>query len=117
MYASAFPINRQLLRSSGVPCKSRGYQVRGTDIERPSFSSTVRLSAVIRMFCALTSALKELIPTPRQNLAVFFNEIQDTSDFAFAKASARLQSQRIKPKLRHVVIALNVTRCASSQSP
>jgi hypothetical protein len=63
---------------------------------------------VITTLLALTSAVKELTPTPRQNLAAFFNEVPDTTDFAFTKASASLQSQRSKPKLRHVVIALNV---------
>lgn len=53
--ASLFPISRQLLRSSGVPCKSLGYHARGTEIDRPSFRSTVKLSAVITIFCAIST--------------------------------------------------------------
>ena len=50
---SLFPIRRQLFRSSGVPCSSRGYQARGTEIARPSFNWRVRLSSVITTCCAI----------------------------------------------------------------
>jgi len=63
---------------------------------------------VITTFSALTSAVKELIPTPRQHFSVNFNEFADVSNIASTKPSARLQSHWIKPKLRQVVIALNV---------
>jgi hypothetical protein len=39
---SPSPMKRQLLRSSALPCNSRGYQARGTEIARPSVSSTLR---------------------------------------------------------------------------
>ena len=43
------PINFQLSRSCSVACNRRGNQVSGTDMVRPSFSSTLTVSSVIDM--------------------------------------------------------------------
>jgi len=54
---SPFPIKRQLLRSSGLPCKSRGYHASGAEMVRPSVRSTVIESSVTTIFCALTTCI------------------------------------------------------------
>src|SRR6266540_2121612 len=57
---SLFPIS--LLRSSEVPCKSLGYHARGTEIERLSFKSIVRLLSVITMLViGMSTALQPAI--------------------------------------------------------
>jgi hypothetical protein len=59
-------------------------------------------------FCALSSLVKELIPTPYQMLAVVFNESLNTTNLGFAETSARLQCHRIKPELGNPIFAANV---------
>jgi hypothetical protein len=61
------PISRQFERSSGVPCRRRGYHASGAEIERPSDSSAVIASPLMVTVSARTtgvSVVEELIPAP-----------------------------------------------------
>jgi len=99
---SPAPIRRQLLRSSGVPCKSRGYHARGAETVRPSVKSSTSASSVTLTCCAVairTSTAKVFIPTPQETFSVFLYEPLYPIDFASAKTSAVLKPNRVEPKL------------------
>src|SRR5437773_11128313 len=102
------PIKRQLFRSSGVPCSRRGYQARGTEIVRPSFTSTARVSSVTITFWAFASAVKILIPTPQHVCSIFFNQSLDTVDLNSTKASAILQSYGFQPEFGLIVVPFDM---------
>src|SRR5436309_13724680 len=70
-------IRRQWLRSSAVPWNSRGYQARGTEIIRPSESSTDRVSSVAstdNAVAVLGSTVEEFMPALQQLLLVLFDK-------------------------------------------
>lgn len=54
------PINRQLFRSSGLPCASLGYQASGTRGVRPSLSSTLSESDVTSTLRASGTSISTL---------------------------------------------------------
>src|ERR1044072_2262565 len=101
-------MKRQLLLSSGVPCKSLGNQARGTEIVRPSLRSTASVSSPTLTFCAFASAVKELIPTPQQVFPVVLDQFLYAFYLSPAEAAASLQSHRIEPELGLVFIAFDV---------
>jgi hypothetical protein len=108
---SPLAIKRQLLRSSGVACNSLGYHATGTEIVRPSSSSTVTLSSVTTTFLAVAgriSTAKVVIPLPQQILSVLLNKSVQPIDLGSTKATAALNPDRIKPELRNLVITFNV---------
>src|SRR5271157_4538549 len=108
---SPLAIKRQLLRSSGVACKSLGYHATGTEIVRPSSSSTVILSSVTTTFLAVAgriSTAKVVIPLPQQMLSVLLNKSVQPSDLRSTEATTALKPDRIKPELRNLVITLNM---------
>src|ERR1043166_3191840 len=101
-------MKRQLLLSSGVPCKSLGNQARGTEMVRPSLRSTASVSSPTLTFCAFASAVKELIPTPQQIFPVVLVQFLYAFDLSPAEAAAGLKSHGIEPELCLVFIALDV---------
>ena len=54
---SPLPISRQLLRSSRLPWRSRGYPSKGAEIVRPSVRSTTRVSFVTFTRCAMIGVI------------------------------------------------------------
>jgi hypothetical protein len=108
---SPLAIKRQLLRSSVVACNSLGYHAIGTEIVRPSSSSTVTLSSVTTTFLAVVgriSTAKVVIPVPQQILSVLLNKSVQPSDLGSTEATAALKPDRIKPELRNLVITFNM---------
>jgi hypothetical protein len=108
---SPLPIRRQLLRSSGLPCKSRGYHARGAEMVRPSLRSIMRASSVTVTCCAVAiriSIAKEFIPPPQKAFSVFLYEPLYPIDFSSAETPAVLKPDRIKPEFGLILVALNV---------
>jgi hypothetical protein len=54
------------------------------------------------------SIAKEVIPTPQQTFSVFFYKPLYPTDFAPAKTTAILKSNRIKPEFGGILVAFNV---------
>src|ERR1051325_8188302 len=90
---------RQLSRSCCVPCNSLGNHASGAEMVRPSLKSTASVSSVTLTFCALASAVKELIPTPQQVFAVLFDNVLYAVNLAPPEASARLEPHGVEPEL------------------
>lgn len=108
---SPSPIRRQLLRSLGVPCKSRGYHAKGTETARPSLRSTIRASSVTvtcRAVANRISIAEEFIPSPQEIFSIFLYKPLYLVDLTLAKPFAILKSNGVKPKFTFVPFALNV---------
>jgi hypothetical protein len=105
------PINRQLLRSAGVAWTNRGNQASGTDRLRPSLSLTVSVSSVTTTVSAVGTAISTaevFIPRLSKVVLMLGHEFMDATDFWTRKATAFLQSDRIKPKLCDLVLPFDV---------
>src|SRR5579862_8050589 len=104
-------ISRQLFLSRELPCSSRGYHINGTETVRPSERSTANESSVVATLWAFTVCilrLKELIPTPQQNIYVLVNQFANAIQLTPAKTLIILQSHGIEPKLRLIFIPFDM---------
>ncbi len=93
------PINSQVLLSTEVPWRSRGYHARGTDTFRPSTSWTINSSSVTSTFRAAASCSRvaeKLIPSPLDLVFVFLNQLLHVTQFFCGKPNVRCCNQ--KPK-------------------
>src|SRR4051812_10142333 len=100
------PIRRHEFRSSAEPFASRGYHASGTEIERPSARSTVKVSSVTATAVAagmLISVMEELIPRFQEPRFMLRHELLDPSNLGTAEIAATRQMQRIKPKFCHTL--------------
>jgi hypothetical protein len=52
--------------------------------------------------------LEELIPTPQQCAAVFFNQFLNRPDFLPVESAARLKTDRVKPDLRGLYVPFDM---------
>ena len=80
-----------MLRSLVDAWTSRGYQASGTEIERPSLKSTVKVSSVAVTLVAagtVISIAEELIPCLHQRVTVFEDKLFDPPNLAAAEAAA-----------------------------
>src|SRR5262245_46341155 len=101
------PMKCQRDRSSGLPCQSRGYQVKGTDNVRPSASRMVKESSVTTTSLAegtWISVAEELIPTLQKSLLMIQDDLKDLIELLGGETSAPLQVDWIEPELRLAIV-------------
>src|SRR5712692_8982169 len=95
------PINSQSVLCLGVALKSRGNQPRGTEMVRPSASTTLRLwveqdTSTAR---ALAFSTEVLMPPLQEELPVLEDKSSNLREFVVSKAPHVRQSQGFEPKL------------------
>src|SRR5207249_635813 len=110
---SPSPMSRQFARSARVPCASRGYQIRGTVIVRPSISSTTRAASVNDTFCACAWLMsigddEVLIPSPQKYLLVCDDEPFKMLELRSSESAAPSEADRVEPELRSLNVPLGV---------
>jgi hypothetical protein len=104
-------MNRQALRSIAVACTNRGNQVKGTERLRPSLSSTVNVSFLTVTDSAVGTATliaKVFMPGLSKAILVKVDDFLDSIQFRPRKTAAFLEPDWIKPKLRNIVLTLNM---------
>src|SRR5262245_6304827 len=93
-----------------VPCRSRGYQPRGTIMVRPSSRSTA--SSLRDTFTstawAWSSLVEILIPTPHQFLLVCFDDSLNVIQLISFEPFIALKSGRRQPEFRPAIIAFHM---------
>src|SRR6185312_2495503 len=101
---------RQLRRSFGVAFFSRGYQESGTEITRPSLSTTLTAPAVTFTAATRSSAAsaEEPMPCLQQQLLILFHERFYLIQFAGTKAIIFRQRYSNEPILRRQIVTINV---------
>jgi hypothetical protein len=90
----------------------------GTEIVRPSLSSTINASSVTSTRTAagrLRLSIEVLIPSFHEHLPVVGDDTPDSTKFSRGEANAVFNAKWIEPELRDGVIALdtNVVRLAA----
>jgi hypothetical protein len=100
----------QLERCSGVAWRSLGYQARGTEMTRPSMSSTVRKSSDNEAVLTRSSARVAKIPIPslQKHSYVLFYDAFDLAELVRAEPEIASQSDRFEPEFRREFIAIDV---------
>ncbi len=105
------PMNRQLFRSSCIAYTRRGNQSSGTERLRPSLKSTVNVSSVTVTDSAVgvvASMVKVFIPSLSKVFLVKLNQPTNPIQFGSRESSTFLQPDRLKPKLSHFILALDM---------
>lgn len=103
--------NSQCCRSSDVACTSRGYQDRGTVINRPSARLAVSVSSVVVTDVAIATAVsicEELIPGLKERCLVALYGSLNASQLRSREVAIRRQCYGPQLHLRKTVIALDV---------
>jgi hypothetical protein len=95
-------IRVQFSRSADVPWSSRGNHAKGTEILRPSESSTLKASsdAVTDVASGITVSLAEVvIPGLQQVLGVLVHETSNVAQLCPSETTAAGKANRIEPEL------------------
>ncbi len=114
------PINRHLFLSSGVAFCNRRDHTNGTEISRPSASTTRKLSSVQLTSTARgsTSTAKVLIPFLHKRFSVLLNNPLYFRQLSATETSRLHQRYRVEPKLgvSFSLLYMNVWRLVSFQA-
>jgi hypothetical protein len=93
-----------------VPCANRGYHPRGTEIVRPSSSSTDNVSSVtvtLTILGNVRGTTAEGVPFMSQHLQILTDKAFNVTEL-FTTIAISQRDVRIKPELRALVLSIYV---------
>lgn len=104
------PLMRQRNRCSSVASRSRGYQVKGTMIVRPSARSTASVSSVKWTSRTRSPELRweAFIPFLQEESAVLKNHPMDSPELRRTKAEVTGKRNGLQPEFSGLVVAIHV---------
>lgn len=104
-------MKRQLFRSSGEACRSRGNHASGAEIIRPSLKRTLNASRVTLTSCAkgaVISLAEVLMPSFNEVVPSIAYDALHSPQLARTESATVLQPDWFKPELRDIIISLHM---------